>query len=458
MNGPPMRRKLLILPVAATALVLAGCATHTAFQTPDARLPTTYAQADAGAQAAQPAGADWWRRFGDARLDALVAQVVARNNDLAQAAIAIRRARVEAGLSVINPAISASVNGSTSKVLRTNGLSTRGYGGDATVAYEADLFGRLAATRNVAEFEAQATEEDYAATQLSLIATTASLYYQLAFLNERIALARESVAYAQKTLELVQVQRSAGAASSLEISEAQQSLHSQQASLEDLVRQRVGARNAIDLLLDGDRWTGGEPERTPDEQPPVVAAGVPAELLARRPDLRAAELRLRSTLSQVDATRASFYPRLTLTGQLGTSSTALTELLKNPVGTLAADLALPFLQVNEMQLQNKAARLAYDSAVIGFRQTLYQALTDVENALADRTQYAAEARLSASSLQEARRVEQLNEVLYRAGSTTLKVWLDAQETRRQAEASYAQSVLNARLAQITLYKALGGDA
>jgi outer membrane protein TolC len=84
--------------------------------------------------------------------------------------------------------------------------------------------------------------------------------------------------------------------------------------------------------------------------------------------------------------------------------------------------------------------------------------SDCENALADRTQYAAEARLSASSLDEARRVEQLNEVRYRAGSTTLKVWLDAQETRRQAEASYAQSVLNARLAQITLYKALGGDA
>ena len=453
-----MSRKLLILAAAVAALGQAGCATRTAFKTPDARLPAAYAQASAGVQAAQLAGADWWRRFGDPRLDALVAQVTARNNDLAQAAIAIRRARVEAGLSVINPTISADVTGSSSKVLRGRGLATRNYGGDLTVGYEADLFGRIAATRDVATFEAEATEEDYASTQLSLVATTASLYYQLAFLNERIALAQESVAYAEKTLQLVQVQRGAGAASSLEIAEAQQSLHSQQASLEDLVRQRVAARNAINLLLDGERWTGGEPDRTPDEQPPVVAAGVPAELLARRPDLRAAELRLRSQLSQVDATRASFYPRLTLTGQLGTSSTALTDLVKNPVGTLAADLALPFLQVNEMRLQNKAARLAYDSAVVGFRQTLYQALTDVENALADRTQYATEARLSASSLQEARRVEQLNEVLYRAGSTTLKVWLDAQETRRQAEATYAQSVLNARLAQITLYKALGGDA
>jgi NodT family efflux transporter outer membrane factor (OMF) lipoprotein len=443
--------------LAVSAAALSGCATHTAFQPPATHMPARYAQADASVAAAAP-GQDWWRRFGDARLDALVAQALARNNDLAQAAIAVRRARVEAGLSVINPTVAANLSASSSKTLRRNGVAIRSYGSDLTVGYEADLFGRLAATRDAADFEARATAEDYAAARLSLIATTATLYYQLAFLNERIGLAQESVAYARKTLDLVDVQRGAGAASNLEIAEAQQSLHSQQATLEDLVRQRVAARNAIALLLDGQPWTGGEPARTPDEALPPVAAGVPAELLGRRPDLRAAELRLREQLAQVDATRASFYPRLTLTGQLGGSSAALTELMKNPVGVVAANLAAPFLQVNEMRLSNQAARLAYESAAIDFRQTLYQALADVENALADRSQYAAEARLSGQSLAEARTVERLNEVRYRAGSTTLKVWLDAQESRRQAEATWASSVLNARLAQITLYKALGGDA
>jgi outer membrane protein TolC len=96
--------------------------------------------------------------------------------------------------------------------------------------------------------------------------------------------------------------------------------------------------------------------------------------------------------------------------------------------------------------------------VIGFRQTLYQALVDVENALADRTHYAEESRLLASSLVEARRVEQLDETLYRAGSGTMLTWLQAQDTRRQNEASLAQSRLNERLAQDTLYQALGGDA
>lgn len=455
MSGPRMIRKLLILGVSTAAL--GGCAMRSAYHAPAAPLPAHYAQADASL-AAGASGQDWWRRFGDARLDGLVDQVLARNNDLAQAAIAVRRARVEAGLSVINPTIAANLSASSSKTLRRNGVAIRSYGSDLTVGYEADLFGRLAATRDAATFEARATAEDYETARLSLIATTATLYYQLGFLNERIGLAEESVAYAQKTLDLVQVQRGAGSASSLEIAEAQQSLHSQQVTLEDLQRQRVSTRNAIDLLLNGQPWTGGEPARTPDEVPPAVAAGAPAELLGRRPDLRAAELRLREQLAQVDATRASFYPHLTLTGQLGGSSAALTELLKNPVGVAAANLALPFLQVNQMRLSNQAARLAYESAAVGFRQTLYQALSEVDDALADRTHYAAEARLSAQSLDEARTVERLNEVRYRAGSTTLKVWLDAQETRRQAEATYAQSVLNARLAQITLYKALGGDA
>ncbi len=160
----------------------------------------------------------------------------------------------------------------------------------------------------------------------------------------------------------------------------------------------------------------------------------------------------------MDVTRLNFYPRLALTGQLGASSSELSNLLKNPIGTLGADLVLPFLQVDQMKLQNHDARLAYKSAVIGFRQTLYQALVDVENALADRRHYAEESRLLSGSLADARRVESLDEILYRAGSTTLKVWLDAQETRRQTEASLAQARLNERLAQVTLYKALGGDA
>ena len=452
-------RSWILTALCASSALVAGCANTTAYVRPATTVAPVYAQASPSAASQAAPGGDWWKRFADADLDALVGQALARNNSLAQSEIAVERARIQVGLSVINPSVSGNLTVGATGPLNGNGPWVRSYGSSASVSYEADLFGRLHATKDVARFEADATAEDYATARLSLIATAVDLYYQLAFLNERIALSEDSVAYTRRTLGLAQALRNAGSASLLDVSEAEQSLKSQQSTLEDLQRQRIAALNGIDLLLDGQHWTpAAEPVGSGEAEPPAVAVGVPAELLARRPDLRAAELRLREQLRQVDVTRLNFYPRLDLTGQLGTSSAALANVLKNPIGTLGADVLLPFLQVDQMKLQNKDAKLAYRSAVIGFRQTLYQALADVENALADRRHYAEESRLLAESLVNARKVESLDETLYRAGSTTLKVWLDAQETRRQTEASLAQSRLNERLSQVTLYKALGGDA
>jgi len=466
-----MMTRLPALAVSCVAgLLLAGCAQQTSYVRPAANLPSTYVNGQPEATGGTMDA--WWKRFGDARLDALVDQVLARNNSLAQSMIAVERAQLQVGLSVANPTVSASLSSNEtvlgSSALSPNSVSTGIDGGqigsthssgiDVSVSYELDLFGRLAATRDVKRFEAQASAGDYAAARLSLIANTVDFYYQLAYLNERASLARDSVGYAEKTLQLARALRSAGAASQLELSEAEQSLLSQRSTLEDLQRQRSEVRSAIDLLLDGQRWLpDAEPSGLGEASPPPVAPGMPADLLSRRPDVVAAELRLREQLRQVDVTHLNFYPRLTLTGELGTSSQELSNVVNNPVGILGANLLLPFLQVDQVRLQNRDAKLAYRNAVIGFRQTLYQALTDVENALVDRNQYAKQSRLLDSSLQAARRVEALDQTLYRAGSTTLKTWLDAQQTRRDVEASLAQSLLNERTSQVTLYKALGGD-
>lgn len=451
-------KPLLPVLLASLALPAAALGGTAPYVRPATTLPDHYAQ-PLGAPRATPAPGAWWKRFGDARLDALVDQVLARNNGLGQSAIAVQRARLAVGMSVSNPTISGAANATGTDPLKSKAGWNQAYSGDVTLSYEADLFGRLAAAKAVARFEADATAEDYAAARLSLAGSAVELYDQLACLNERVGLANDSVAYGRKTLALAQSLRAAGSASQLEVSEAEQSLQSQGSTLEDLIRQRVAVRNSIDLLLDGQSWKPAEePVAVADSQPPFVSAGVPADLLARRPDVRAAELRLRETLRQADVTRLDFYPRLTLTGELGASGASLTNLIQDPVGVLGAGLLLPFLQVDQMRLRTRDARLAYENAVIGFRQTLYQALADVENALTDRRQYARQSRLLAASLASARRVEALDETLYRAGSITLKTWLDAQETRRQTEATLAQSRLNERTAQVTLYKALGGDA
>jgi NodT family efflux transporter outer membrane factor (OMF) lipoprotein len=464
---PRSLRATALAVAAATTLVLAGCATTTPYTPPATQVPGGWEQGMASSAANSSASLDnWWRQFNDPALTQLVDTALARNNDLAAAALRVRQAQLQAGLAgtSLNPTLSASINSSASRRLENNTTGTsRGSGVNLAVGYEVDLWGRLANARNAAEWEAQATAQDRETTALALTATTAGLYWQLAYLNERVASSTQSLAYASKTLELVQAQYKAGAVSALEVREAQQAVTSQQAALTQLEQQRVETRNAAALLLDGPPTTATlrsglsqEPQQLGTQALPEVAAGVPADLLARRPDLRASELRLRGTLASGDATRASYYPSLSLTGSLGTSSAALLSLVSNPVATLGAGITLPFLRMNEMRLNNQLSQAQYEAAVINFRQTLYVAFSDVENALSARTQYARQGELLAQQLAAARDAERLYEVRYRAGATPLRTWLDAQEKRRAAERAVSENRLNQLNALATLYKALGG--
>ena len=192
-----------------------------------------------------------------------------------------------------------------------------------------------------------------------------------------------------KRQDLVRAQYAAGGASALELAEAEQTVASQQAAHTLLVQQRVEYTNALTILFDGppDR-SMADPARLPQYPLPEARAGVPADLLGRRPDLRAAELRLREALATVDATRASFYPPVTLTGAVGTASPTLSNILQNPVASLGVGLTLPFLQWTQMQLNIKISKADYEERVVNFRQSLYQAMADVENALSNRTQLA----------------------------------------------------------------------
>jgi NodT family efflux transporter outer membrane factor (OMF) lipoprotein len=322
------------------------------------------------------------------------------------------------------------------------------------------LWNKLGSQREVARWEAMASEQDRQSTRLALVATTARLYWQLAFVNQRLAANTQSIGYAQTTYQLVQMQYRAGAASGLEVAEAQQALASQQASQSALQQQAVEARTALALLLDSAPGSQAvsNPATLPAGELPALQAGLPASLLARRPDLRAAELRLRESFTRIDATRASYYPALSLTGSLGTSSAQLTNLLQNPVAALGLGVTLPFLQRTNMQLSIKVSETQYEEAVINFRQTLYTALGDVDNALSSRQQLAQQAARLQESLQAARTAERLYEARYRAGAAALKAWLDAQEKRRSTDIALADNRLARLNSQLALYQALGGDA
>ncbi len=406
-------------------------------------------------------GDAWWQRFGDAELDRVIALALERNNDLAAAAIRVRRAQLQAGLAAnaLLPSLDAGVNAGANRALDGDGGTLRSNSASVSVSYELDLWGRLGSLRDVAAWEAQATAEDLASARLALIATTANLYWQIGFLGERIASSQTSIDYAAQTLGLVRAQYRAGAVSALEVNDAAQNLLSQQAAQVQLVQLRDETRNAFAILFDA---PPGDPPADPRDlgslEPPVIAPGIPAELLARRPDLRAAELRLRATLANVDATRASFYPAISLTAGVGSSSTSLADVLKNPVATLGAGLSLPFLQVTQRRLGVGIAESQYEEAIVAFRQTLYLAFADTDNALAARQALVERARLLGDALEAARTSERLNEVRYRAGATGLRTWLDAQERRRTAEITLAENRLDRLNNQVLIFQVLGGDA
>jgi len=446
--------------LAALFLGLAGCAsfTRTQYAVPQTDMPSEWNHASPVS-----AGPDaWWQSYGDEQLNSLIEEALARNADMAAAAIRIRIARLNLGLQgeAMMPALSASAGSSASKSLKGNdGTLTRSHSVSAGLSWEMDLWGRLAAARDAAQWELQATVQDRQSAALALVGDVARSYWQIAFLNERIRLSDASIVYAGKTVELARIRYQAGAVSRIDVLQAEQSLASQRAAHTAYLAELEQARTALALLFGGPPSKNiSEAQTLPAGDLPGVEAGLPASLLARRPDLQAAELRLRESLATADNTRLGYYPDLTLTGTAGSASERLRKVLDNPVGSLAAELTLPFLQYSEMRLRTGVSRADYELAVVQYRQTLYAALGDVENALSARQQYITQGEHIALSLDRAQAAEKINETRYRAGSIPMQTWLDSQETLRSAQASMLQNRYDQLGAQITLNLALGGGS
>ena len=453
-----------------TAFIFTGCAhqgsTAEALSTvkPQERWQATVASPANGIQSTIHLDdlSPWWERFNDSELNRLVKIALERNNSLIAAGFKLKQAQLQAGLASNNqmPSLSGSASSSANRSLGAGSASSHSNSVGVSVSYELDLWGKLARATDQKTWEAQATEQDLRSTQYTIAASVARLYWQLGSLTERIALGEASIAYAQQTLNLVQVQFRAGAVSQLEVVSAEKSLSSQQSAQADVIDQREQARHALAILFDASptQRIAPEPQYLSRTAMPELAIGLPAELLARRPDLSAAELRLRSTMAAVDVARANFYPSFTLTGSVNGSNSNLSKIVSDPVGALALNLALPFLNWNENQLSLKVSKAAYGQAVAEFRQTMYTALSDVENALSARTLYDTKTIQLQQQQALAKKAEHLYEVRYRAGAASLKEWLDAQEDNRQAQINALTNRYNAYNNQVTLYLALGGAA
>lgn len=442
----------------ASGLLVACSSTHTVYKPVSVTTPSAWANQETSV-ANVVHEEYWWRNFNDSQLNDLIELAIARNSDLAAATIRVRRAQLEAGLTQVNPTVALNLTTHNSRNLHGFPSKMENQSLDGTASYELDLWGKLESQRDAAQWEALATVQDRNSTLLALVGTTATLYWKISNQEQRLAISSQSIDYFEQLQKLMRLRHTAGAASELDVLEADRALASQQARHVQLQQESAETRAALALLFDAPpeiRYV--QPKSLSAIALPPIDAGLPSQLLRRRPDLAAAELRLRKQLADNDALRASYYPSLTLTGALGSSSRELLNLVKNPVGVLGSSLAFPFVQWNQMQLSVKVSKADYEQAAINFRQVFYKALSDVEVALSARQHFQEQGKKLNQTVVAAKHIEYLYGQRYRNGAVPLKDWLDAQENLRADEIALANNNVALLISQVKLYQALGGDS
>lgn len=402
----------------------------------------------------------WWTGYAEERLDRLISRALRVNSNLAAAGFALRRARVEAHQATndLLPQASGSINGNATRRIDTHDNTEKIYSSTNAIGWEVDLWGRLRAQRDLKAWEATATAEDLQNTAQALVGEICENYWNLAYLNQSVLAGSENISELSRIVELVRVQFQSGNVSVLEVREAEQNLNSERAAQSDLLKQRAAVRSSITVLLDGQSWPqDDEPLDMKTSSSLVIREGLPAELLGRRPDLKASELRLRRTLANIDATARSYYPTLSLTGETSGKSAGLGRALQAPIATFGATINLPFLHISRMKTDTEIAGFDYLKSTEEFRSKLYNALKEVSVALTARTYLISQVEARSLSLEAARDICRIYEIRYRSGAGSLRVWLDARKTLRRSEIALAESRRDQLINDSHLALALGGS-
>jgi len=438
--------------------ILTGCSSlnRSEFEMPKVDIPSNWQQ---GSDAVTSSALldEWWKQFNNPELNSLIEGALQTNNDLALATLTLRKARLKAGLSEDDKLPDLSFSGALSNEKSfDSGNSYNSYSTNTSLSYELDLWGQLAAA-DATQWAAQASFADRESTAQALVVTVASLYWKIGYLNQRISLAESNIKGIEQIIALTKFSYDNGSTTQLAVLESTQNRYKQQVSFSQLQQQLTESKNALAMLLNQPQQDAVlSIEKLPEGRLPDIASGIPADLLLRRPDVRSSLYQLKSMLASKDALDASYFPSLTLTGELGTSSSDLVELLQNPVGKLGTELTLPFLNWNKMKLNKNISELDYQTAVINYRVTLYQAFEEVANYIEAKAHYHYQGETQQAQYTNAQEVEKIYASKYSAGAIDMIDWINAIEAKRDAQASLLENHYNQFVIQAKLYQSLGG--
>ena len=463
-------RTLSTLSLVLSIGLAAGCAVGPDYQRPPVAAPADYRGATAtgapvapSSDAAPLADLAWWQVVDDDALRALIEEALVANHDVRLAAWRVEEARAAAGIARAErfPAVQAAAGvsrGRGSAFAAPSTATTELYEASVGASWEIDLWGRIRRLNEAALAQYLATEEARRGVRLSLVAEVAQGYFRLRALDLQLEIARRTARAFQDTHDLFDQRLEAGLASSLETSSAAATLAATAASIPDLERRIAAEENRLAFLLG--RHPGEIPRGAPLERqllPPAIPAGLPSELLERRPDLRRAEQELVAANAEVGVAVADFFPRISLTGAFGGLAPDVADLFSDGKSwSIGGGLLTPVLQGDRLRQQHRAALARWEQAKVRYEQSVANAFAEVSTALVAYQKLGDVERERARSVASYREAVEVAGSRYRSGLADYLEVLLAQQQLLPAENALAETRFERLATLVELYRALGG--
>jgi NodT family efflux transporter outer membrane factor (OMF) lipoprotein len=451
-------------------LLLAGCTVGPNYRRPAAEVPATYKEVG-NWKPAQPndqnLGGNWWEIFQDPQLNALEAQVNVSNQNLkaAEAQYTQARALVRYFRADYFPTITGGASASRNRISQNrpasivaNGTTYNDFQIPFDLAYEVDVWGRVRRTVESYREQAQASAADLATVNLSMHAQLALDYFQARTLDAEGQLLNSTVTQYQQALDLIESRYAGGLASDLEVQQARTQLETTRAQAIDVGVARAQYEHAVAVLIGkppADFSLAALPLTAP---PPAIPAGLPSELLERRPDIAAAERRMASANAQIGVAKAAYYPTITLGATGGFESGAISTLLTGPsaLWSVGGSAIAPIFDAGRRRANLDQAIAAYDQTVANYRETVLTGFQQVEDNVAALRILENEAQVQAEAVVAAQKYLELANTRYVGGVTSYLEVTTAQSAALSDEVT-AVSILGRRMVDaVTLVQALGG--
>jgi outer membrane protein, multidrug efflux system len=466
------RRGLAIPAVGALALLASGCASvGPNYQRPDLAPPAQY-RGVAGPPAAESiADLPWWQVFDDPALQSLIREGIAKNLDLKVASARVLEARAIAGVakSFLYPQVGVSFGVSSEQVSRLGqppvtketspDRSYENWALNGTVSWEIDLFGRLRRGKESAFAQYLATEEGRRGVIVSLVGDIASTYFFLQELDLSLDIARRTLKINDDTVAYYSARLAGGVSNRLEVNQAIANRALTAASIPDIEQQVAVAENALSVLLG--RAPGPITRGTSLAArlaPPGIPAGLPTQLLQRRPDVVQAEQSLVSSNADVGAAKALFYPTISLTGSAGSISHDLSDFMRPDaiVWSLAAGIFQPIYNGGRIKQNYEASKARFDQALAAYQRAALNAYREVADSLVTIEKLAARRTEVEAGVEALRDATQLARSRYENGLSSYLDVLLADQSLFQRELQLAQTRGEQLRALTQFYRSLGG--